>query len=401
MKRIICVFLFGVIAVRGDCFADSWTINAIAYDIGRRATVAVDINNKPIVASESYPQNLVLIRQIPEGYEVNSIPQTSNGSYPKLKVTSNNELALSFLKSGQLWYGSKSDWFDWIFSQVQSSYVTIFDVALTANDIPHIAYNYQNWIYHAFYDVHSQQWVKEQLTGFGNHTFAAISIDIDLDDRIMISCSEGGNVQTAVYSDGFWNHLPSLSGYRADCSFTADNLPAVAFERSSQIIYAVHINEVIGWAETSVATFMSRAYCSLAHSSTGIPGIAYIDDGALMYATNVAGGWTTIQIDEKGNYSELIFDHNDKPLIVYNSYDYCLDMPVLKLAGIGLEGFNIADLNNDKVVNFKDFAVTAEYWMAQSTPPDFLTGDLNKDGFVNNEDLRWLSCNWLWQGSEN
>jgi hypothetical protein len=400
MKRTCCVFLLCAVVFCGYCLADdSFTINTIACGIEGPASVAIDINNTPIVVSENYPQNLVLVTQTPTGYETNSILQTSESRFPKLKVTSNNELALSFLKSGQgIWYGSKANWFDWVFSQVEGTDVTIVNMTLTANDIPHIAYDYQKWIYHAFFDVHSQQWVKEELSGFGNHTFTVVAIDVASDGRIMILCSEGLNIRTAVYSDGYWNYLPLLQGDRSDCSFTCDNLPAAAFERSGQLIYTVYINDVIGWVETVVApaNLPWNMPVSLAHSSTGVPGIAYIDDGALMYATNVAGGWTTVQIDEQGNYPDLIFDHNDNPLIVYNSFDDCLGVPVLKLAGIGLESFSIADLNNDKVVNFADFAILAEYWMESSEPPDFLPGDLKRDGIVDGYDLQWFCCHWLW-----
>jgi hypothetical protein len=404
MKCICFVFLLCTVFFCSDCLADSWAVNTIAYGIEGSASVAVDINNSPIVVSGKYSRDLMLIRQTPNGYEVNSISQASGGRYPKLKVTTNNELALSFLISDQLWYGSKSDWFDWVFSQVEISSVKIADMALTANDIPHIVYyDYQGWIYHAFYDIHSQQWVKEQLSGFGNHTFLSTSVDIDSDGRIVISCSEGGNIRTAIYSDGFWNYLPLLTGYGAvDAAFTPDNLPSVVFGRPYQLIYAVYINDIIGWVETVVdssALLPPPGYpISLSYDSAGIPGIAYMNTGKLMYATNVAGGWTILQIDLNGSYPDLIFDHNDKPLIVYSSYDDCIGVSVTKLAGIGLEGFNVADLNNDKIVNFRDFAVMAEYWMAQSTPPDFLAGDLNKDSFVNNGDLKWLGCNWLWQG---
>jgi len=66
----------------------------------------------------------------------------------------------------------------------------------------------------------------------------------------------------------------------------------------------------------------------------------------------------------------------------------------------GLEGFNIADLNKDKLVNFSDFAVFAYYWMELSVPPDFLPSDLNKDGKVDVYDLQLFCCNWLWESGD-
>jgi hypothetical protein len=405
MKRLLCAFIIVSAAVfHSQCLADdSWTINTIAYGIEGSASVAVDINNMPIVVSRNYPQDLVFIAQTPNGYETNSIPQTSNSLYPRLKVTSNNELAILFLKDGGVWYGSKSDWFDWVFSQIEDSSVMVTDMVLTDNDIPHIVYDYQKWIYHSYYDVHSQQWVKERLSGFGNYAFKTAAIDIDSEGRIMILCSEDGNIRIAIYSDGYWNYLPLLQGYGADGSFTADNLSAAAFVRSGQLIYAVYINDIIGWVENAVgpASLPIPIPVSLAHSSTGVPGIAYIDNdySKLMYAANVSGGWTTTQIDERCKYPELIFDHSDKPLIVYSSHDGCLSANVIKLAGIGLEPFNIADLNNDKIVNFKDFAVIAENWMTILPQPDLSIGDFNQDAKVDALDLRWLGCNWLYNQS--
>jgi hypothetical protein len=399
MKHIFYVFMLSALFFCGECFAeDSWTVNTMTYGVSGPPAVAVDINNNPVaVFTETYPSSILYTAyQTDTGYQVKQDMNIPNASSPKIAITSNNELAVSFLKSGQLWYGSKSSWFDWVFSQVQAS-VAVADMALTTNDIPHIVYDYQKYIYHAFYDVHSQQWVKEQLSGFGNHSPSTVSIDIASDGKIMISCSENGNIRTAVYSDGFWNYLPLLSGgyYRADAAFTSDGLPAVAFEAPSQIVYAVYINDIIGWVETPVTTYVSRAFCSLAESSTGIPAIAYIDGDKLMYATNVAGGWTTVQIDEKSGYPDLIFDRNNKPLISYVGFDDCLGVPVIKLAGIGLEGFNIADLNNDKIVNFSDFAILAEHWMTTLPGPDITIGDFDQNAKIDASDLKWLSCYWL------
>ncbi|MFA6176740.1 MAG: dockerin type I domain-containing protein, partial [Phycisphaerae bacterium] len=154
-------------------------------------------------------------------------------------------------------------------------------------------------------------------------------------------------------------------------------------------------NDVIGWVETPIEPATPQFKVSLAHNSTGIPGIAYTYIDKLMYATNIAGGWTTTEIDTAGYYPDLIFDRTDKPLIVYNSNDECLSLNVVKLAGIGLEPFNIADLNNDKAINFKDFAVMAENWMTILPQPDSSAGDFNRDATVDALDLKWLGCNWL------
>jgi hypothetical protein len=102
-----------------------------------------------------------------------------------------------------------------------------------------------------------------------------------------------------------------------------------------------------------------------------------------------------VQIDEIGGYPDLIFDCNDKPLIAYVGFDDCLGVQVIKLAGIGLEGFNIADLNNDKIVNFSDFAILAEHWMATLSVPDKTIGDFDQNAVIDSSDLKWLGCYWL------
>ncbi|MBN1787024.1 MAG: hypothetical protein JW806_01365 [Sedimentisphaerales bacterium] len=406
MKSSYCILLCAIIFC-GSCFADSFTVNTAVYDVYGAASVAVDINNVPVMVCENDYIDLLLINQTSFGYEANSIPQTLDAEMPQLAVTSNNELALCFRGSGGvLWYGSKGSWFDWTFSQVESSTVTACDLALTSSDIPHIAYGRAQSIYRVFYDVRSGQWIKEHLTGFGTLTSYKVDIAVSGDDKVMVLCAEGPNLFTAVCQDGLWRYLPAIDVSALirslDCSFTADNLPAVAYINGNQLVYAVYVNDIIGWVETVITDTVGShpSYSvSLAHSSTGTPGIAYIDDYKLMYATNVTALWTTTEIDERGVYPDLIFDHEDRPLIAYRSEDTCLNsMPVIKLAGIGLEGFNITDINNDKSVNFEDFAVMAEYWMDILPQPDISVGDFNLDSNVDPVDLKWLTCNWLWQG---
>ena len=55
-------------------------------------------------------------------------------------------------------------------------------------------------------------------------------------------------------------------------------------------------------------------------------------------------------------------------------------------------------MNNDKFVNFEDFAFMAEYWMTVLPGPDISVGDFTLDAAVDFGDLKWISCNWLWQG---
>ena len=411
MKRFLCVFIITwAVVFCGKCFAeDNWTVNTIVYGMESLPSVAVDTNNMPIIAA-SVPdgQNIFLIIQTPVGYKVNEIPDTDMGWVTSFKITSNNELALTYTRYGSsgTWYGSKGSWFDWVFDEVAPQGQSYYpDMDLTSKDIPHIAYfnGSSGYVEHAVFDVHSQQWIKEPLTGFGIATpFYYTSIDIASDDKIMVCSSNNMDILVAIQQHGFWNYLPAINvgsvPLGLHCSFTADNLPAIAYIIQGMLYYAVYINDIIGWVKTSVSpAFVDRpSYSvSLTHSLTGITGIAYIDENKIRYATNIDAGWTTTEIDAVGHYPDLIFDHNDKPLIVYSSYNNCVGMPVLKLAGIGLEEFNIADLNNDKLVNFKDFAIMADHWMTILPEPDLKIGDFNQNAKVDALDLKWLCCNWL------
>ncbi|MHC4308966.1 MAG: hypothetical protein ACYSSN_03395, partial [Planctomycetota bacterium] len=51
-----------------------------------------------------------------------------------------------------------------------------------------------------------------------------------------------------------------------------------------------------------------------------------------------------------------------------------------------------ADLNNDGIVNYLDFAHQTQDW--QATAPE-QPGDQNRDGVVNKIDLAALAQNWL------
>lgn len=412
MVKRLCCLLCGLF-FSGVCFAENWTINTMAYGMDGLPSAAVDINNNPIVAFNpvSYPGygKLYTVTKTDTGYQSEQVGDKDTTAWPKLVISSNNELGIVFQTStGELWYGTKSSWFDWVFSQVTGGapYAKP-DMALTSNDIPHIAYvsGSPGYVTHSFFDVHSQQWSTETLTGFGNYSLGCIDIDIDTSGRILIGCNDrGGVTRCAVYSDGFWNYLPVIEQtFYADSGFTADGLPAVAYTKQDTLCYAVYINEIIGWVATQIAPVQDGGHkmLSLAHNSYGAAGVAYRYNNALMYATNIAGMWTTTEVDQYGQYLDLIFDHNDKPLIAYTGLDDCLGVPVIKLAGIDLEPLNIADLDNDKIVNFSDFRILADYWMAILPEPDLTIGDFDQDAKIDALDLRWLSCNWLWRGGGN
>ncbi len=411
MKRLCCL-LCGLFFC-GVCFAEEgFTINTIVYGMDGLPSAAVDVNNNPIISFTSvpYPEygTLYTAARTDAGYQIEQVGDFLEASWPTIAVNSNNELAVVFQTADDnLWYGTKGSWFDWIFSLVAGNAPqACADMALTSNDIPHLAYvgSLGGYVQHSFFDVHSQQWSTESLVGFGNSSIGCLDIDIDGSGRILIGCKDGGGItRCAVYSDGFWNYLPTIEQTSfSDSGFTADGLPAVAYTRQEILYYAVYI-DIIGWVETQVVPVQATGghrRISLAHSLTGVPGIAYVENDKLIYATNIAGGWTTTHIDYDSQYLDLIFDHNDKPLIAYAGWDNCLDVPVIKLAGIGLEPLNIADLNKDGIVNFYDFAILADYWMTILPEPDLTIGDFDQNAEINALDLRWISCNWLWQDEE-
>jgi len=406
MKRSLCAFIIASFAITtGYCFAeDTWTINMVAYGLSGQPSVTVDMNNNPVMAftSMSLPyvySRLYTAAQTDTGYLVEQVDSISDAAWPKIAFTSNNELAMVFIRgSNNLWYASKTDWFDWSYWQIDSLQASYIDMSLTNNDIPHLVYAARNGsIEHAFFDVHSQQWSKETLYGFGSPMSGYARIDIDRSGKILVCCFDFHNVKTlcAVYSNGSWNPLPAIdSATYPDCSFTADGLPAIAYTKSNMLCYAVYINSAIGWIETQVAPAPS-SLISLDHSSTGIPGIAYINSEKLIYATNIAGGWTTTEIDTFSSYPfssfDLIFDRNNKPLIAYNGIDSHLGLNIsaIKLAGIGLEGFkagfDVSGTVTDRATGLPVANVTVN-WHSQTFNRDAsITTDTN--GFYSFNDM--------------
>ncbi len=54
---------------------------------------------------------------------------------------------------------------------------------------------------------------------------------------------------------------------------------------------------------------------------------------------------------------------------------------------------NIADINNDRIVNWGDFGVFASYWLAQG---QCIPADLDRSKIVNWGDFAIFAANWLW-----
>jgi hypothetical protein len=253
---------------------------------------------------------------------------------------------------------------------------------------------------HNYFDVHSGQWAMESLSGFSDISPPLYKpyIDIASDGRIVIGISANERIQTAIKENGYWTYLPILTGLAASGGFTTDGNPSVAFmDSNSGLNYAVYVNDTIGWAVTPVDYLASQGYPSLAQSSTATPGIAVMTvDGRLTYHTNITSGWTTTLIEENMTAPgpvKLIFDNNDKPLIVYANGINGMD---LKLAGTDLTYFSFADLNDDAKVNLSDFAIFAQNWK-MTTPPEQekFPGDLNKDDIVDVTDLQTFTRFWL------
>ena len=61
---------------------------------------------------------------------------------------------------------------------------------------------------------------------------------------------------------------------------------------------------------------------------------------------------------------------------------------------------SIADINQDNIVNFKDFTSLSNYWLASDCSDEnyWCNGaDINQDSFVDFLDLTQLSNDWLWE----
>jgi hypothetical protein len=134
----------------------------------------------------------------------------------------------------------------------------------------------------------------------------------------------------------------------------------------------------------------------MAVNSNGSVGIAYAGiDGNLHYASNNTT-WTDVIVDESSpgaiNNPTLIFDNNDKPLICYYDRDTFWGSAV-KVAGIGIKKYRLADLTGDGEVNLDDWAILASQW--QMTGWYEHTADINRSGVVNAADLHIMAIQWL------
>ena len=410
MKTLLRIFLFFAAALSGVAAADNFTVNIAGLSHYGTPDIAVDGNNTPLIVHQLSQTSSLYLLSGNQRYEPNEIPGTSSEDsfdmYPNIDVTTNSELALAYRKTEQAWYGQKGSWFDWTCSRISPPvFADLPDMELGPDDVPHLVYitgGGQYIVAHNYFDVHSGQWTEEFIF---NHAYLPSDrpcIDIASDGRILIGCSNSaGIIQTAIKTNGNWSYLPSLTGFRASGAFTANDNPSVAFMLDSKLYYAVYVNDIVGWSVTFVDTLPSSDfYPVLAQSSTGVPGIAVLDVGSggrLTYHTNVASGWTTALVDENANsIPELIFDNNDKPLIVYGALDECLNETVLKLAGTDLAYFNPADLSDDGKVNLADFAIFAQNWKLDTQPEqEKLPGDMDRNNRVDIEDLKKFICFWL------
>lgn len=400
------VYIFLVLSICASfCIAENWVINTIDSKIGGKPSFAVDSNNSLLIVHATGKDADLALQRSSNYYESNVIPNTSYCEICSLKVTSNDEIALVFLDTStkKIWYAIKGNWFDWTFTEVSFSDCLGIDMALSENDIPHIVYiqniNGQNRVIHSWFDIQSSSWMHETMFGFNAaNIFHPPDIDISASGKIIISCSDSDNqMRAAVFLNGFWDYLPAIQNFSPpNACFTPDEIPATAYIRDGTMYYSVYIDG-IGWHETPIclaeATDPPREI-SLAHSSTGIPGIAFVTREGLMYASKVSALWTVTKIDY-GFLQDLVFNLNDKPLIAYYRGGGCLNEAVLKVAGIDIDYFHLADLDKNKIINFADFAILAEHWMAILPEPQRSIGDFTENGIIDADDLKWLGCNWL------
>ena len=54
---------------------------------------------------------------------------------------------------------------------------------------------------------------------------------------------------------------------------------------------------------------------------------------------------------------------------------------------------SIADINNDRTVDWSDFGIFASYWLDQG---QCIPADLNRDNAINWGDFGIFAANWLW-----
>lgn len=320
---------------------------------------------------------------------------------PYLAIASAGDFALSLgLGTGpSCVFGSKADWYDWSYSLLPAGRVCA--MTLSGNGKPHLLINNAGLLYYVSYDIQTGQWTQELLDTSVSVWLAGI--DCTDDGRVLaVYCKSPISFFIAVREKGGWTSLPTLSSRWLRGSFLPDGMIAAAYlSQDNSVNYAVYPDVQIGWVITPTGA-TSGIVTALDHNQNGVAGIAYFKiEGniyQLYYATNIGGGWTHTPVDKTLSSPEhrirLAFDNTGKPLLAYLSPTSYL--PVLKLAGIGLEPYCVSDINRDGRVDGGDFVILSQNWMHEIPQGQSCPADINRDGEVNQEDLYELAALWLW-----
>ncbi len=86
------------------------------------------------------------------------------------------------------------------------------------------------------------------------------------------------------------------------------------------------------------------------------------------------------------------------PLITYIGYNTAIKKYELKLAGMDMEPYCMADLDKNGAVNFRDFAIFSAHPPTQSVLPDDPNSisDIDHSSIVDSNDTNILMHYWLW-----
>jgi hypothetical protein len=398
------VYISVLFLLCGACWAEDFTVNIVGTGHYGFHSLDVDGNGEAVILKSVGPDHPLYFLRESDHFDPVELPDSLDGEYPSVDITSNNETAVCYVRNNTLWYGQKGSWYEWTNSMIPGSTGAAVPVMkLGPGDVPYIAYASipGNNLMCCHFDVQSGQWVHEFVMNTPQVIFRPF-IDIADDGRVMVGISDMGYNKTrvAIKVDGGWTYLPFIEGIRADGEFTSDGKPSAAVMDGNMLYYGVYINEIIGWERSTVENMYSNNfYVTLGQSSGGKTGLAVINFSTqtLTYHSNT-GGWTTTVIEDYGALTvpELVFDNDDKPLISYGGHYECMGTLVTKLAGVGIDYFSMADLDYDAKVDLHDYSIFAENWLGESYGEEsLLSGDFDGNGIVDLYDFKWFLCFWM------
>lgn len=397
---VLCAFvLCGSVAVNGQ-FVNRF-VDVFDPGSDKLISLAFDGDNAALVAYRK-GYTIRVGRVVDTGYAFDTLPGYPSESFVNLEVTAYNEWWMTIGPKDVFEFAAKSDWFDWTY-QVGTIEGTAVRTALSDNDLLHVAAIDGGHVYHLWFDVKSNRWLRHPVGLWSGYAAPPPSIDTHA-GKVLLSCRDfhtNSANRIVVKENDNYTALPDFETQPLyfQAAFDANSRSTVVYIASGKLVYAVYIDG-IGWVK-SPTSLACDAVLGFDHSSDGMPAAVFVNDGTLYYADNAEGIWTAVLVDADyidNSYYEFRFDRDDRPVVAYGAYDTGLGRSVLRLAGTHIRPHNIADLNGDGVVNYHDFARFAAQWKRFANPElDTLEADFNRDGLVNIDDLRFFAANWLWQ----